>query len=396
MKKFTLSSFLMIQAGLTLAQWTNTGCPTGSLGTYDMAVSGGKLLTVCPKGIFSTTDGSTWNNAFTGITVTSGYTFTQSLKAFGDTLYAGASAPNLYISTDHGDNWTLIPTSSFLFSAKITSIYKNGSVLIFGGDSNAGTRYSTNLGSSWTASTYPSGSDINNSVGYDIVELDGVLYCCSFKNVFQSTDNGINWTQITTAPTIPSSGTSLCKINGGLLLSIYGDGVYRSTDAGGTWTKVLGGPLGTTSNNIARVHYEGGIAFAGGALGQVHYSADNGLTWTDITETGIAGSDVVQSFRLYNGDLYAGSNTSVYRRSFAVSVNEKEKAPSFSVFPNPSSTYVEIQGGGVNTVYRFYDMTSRLVKTAVVNGSGRIDISGMNKGVYILSDGTSSYRLVVE
>ncbi len=376
---------LILSSNLVFSQWVNTNC-SGSGAAYDMIEAGGKLL-VARGGVYSTADGSTWSSVSTGATFGS----CRTLKNFGSTLYAGYNGSSFYTSTNDGASWTALNGKSGLTTVYSTSLFKNSSVLIYGVDNGSGaTYYSADNGTSWSTSNYNYGSGAQQGFEktcYDIVELNGTLFHSTYKYLFKSTNSGATWTVVATSPTItPGSVTSLCKINGGLLLSIYGSGVYRTVDDGATWTKVLGGGLGTLSNNMTRVYYENGVAIAGGASSQVYISTDNGLNWTDISETGINTGDAVQSIQLFDNAIYVGTNTNVYKRAYTSAVGIKENSElTFSVHPNPTKEFLHLNGNDFCNTYSY--KISAVNGKSVRNGSTNepaIKVSDLEPGIYFI------------
>jgi photosystem II stability/assembly factor-like uncharacterized protein len=390
-KNYIFTALLLTSLNSVFGQWTSTGCPAPFTTAYDIAVSGDKLLVAKDQGVYRTSDGTTWTEEVNGISEFMGYSFAKSLKNFGGTLYLGTYATDLYTSTDDGSNWVTLPGKSGLGSAKVTSIFKNNSVLIYGTDNGSGsTYYSTDNGSTWNTSQFDYGSGLQQgfeSVQYDIVELDGNLYMSTLKDFFKSTDNGATWILQTTAPAIPDGGTtSLTVINGGLLLAISGNGVHRTMDGGATWTKVLGGATGALDNNITRVYYENGVALAGGGLGIVYLSEDNGATWTDITETGIATAYVL-SFKIWNGKIYAGTMYDVYSRPYTSTASLKtleNEVISISIFPNPASSIINVEAN-ISSSYQIVNLLGHVVQEGTLNqGQNKLNIENIAKGNYLL------------
>ncbi|MCC6837262.1 MAG: T9SS type A sorting domain-containing protein [Bacteroidia bacterium] len=392
-----LAAIVLSASTPVFSQWTNTNC-TGSGTTYDMTTAGGKLLVARGNsGVISTTDGTTWATENVGTTGSF-----RSMKNFGGTLYSSTNGSSLFTSTDNGSSWTSLPGKSGLVSVQSSSVYKNGSVLIYGTNSgSASTYYSTNGGSTWSTSQFNYGSGLQQgfeAAQYDIVELNGDLYFASLNDLFKSTDQGATWSVVTTAPNI-SNGTvtSLCAINGGLLLTIYGGGVHRSLDGGNTWTMVLGGPLGTLTNNMTRAYYEYSTAFVGGAVGQVYMSSDNGATWTDISETGINTGDVVQSIKIFSGNVYIGTNTNVYKRVLTgVGINEHETA-FFSVYPNPANDVLHVNlSDNRETAIQMFDVLGKQVFIKETNGQSqdKIDLSFLPKGIYFLRINNKTEKII--
>ncbi len=401
MKKilYTFSALLFIST-TTSAQWVNTNYP-GQGASVDMAVVDNKLFVasihISNGGLYTTLDGDTWN------ILTDVGSGANTVKVFDDVLYVGKAFGNqLYTSSDVGQNWTNIPTMN-PSSGVVNSIYKNGSILIYGDDGlypspPQGTYFSVDNGNTWTASTYPPSS--NKTTTRDIVELNGKLYCPrSAQTILKSDDNGANWEEVTTSPNTVST---LCTINGGLLAGGSSIGVHRSVDGGTTWTQVLGGPVGDPKNHIYRVHYENGIAFACGGQGLIYQSDDNGLTWTDISISGLPLEEYVQSIKIFNGELYAGTFYSVYKRDFGSStglVPTAKETFSFAVYPNPANDFVTITNIPNGSTVKVTDITGKVVYSSVAKGEQTvISTSNFVNGVYIIqveNNGAVAHRKLV-
>ena len=378
-----LTGLLVCVTNQIFSQWINTNC-SGSGTAYDMIEAGGKLI-VARGGVYSTTDGQNWSGISTGATFGS----CRTLKNFNGSIYAGYTGSDFYTSTNNGTSWTSLSGKSGLASVYSTSLYKNTNVIIYGINNGSGsTYYSTNNGTTWGTSQYNYGSGAQQgfeNTCYDIVELNGILFHSTYKYLFKSTNSGATWSVVATAPSIsPGTVTSLCKINGGLLLSIYGSGVYRTTDDGATWTKVLGGPLGTLSNNMTRLYYENGVAIAGGASSQVYVSTDNGVNWADITDTGMNTGDVVQSIKIFDNYIYVGTNTNVYKKVYDVGVRENQKI-NFSIHPNPANNLIKFEGLNsiIRATIRITNTNDTSVKEAKIIDNS-IDISELPGGIYLI------------
>ncbi len=375
MKNFLLSLLLLV-SGSAFGQWTQVG---SAVIITDLEVMNNELFMVSTT-VQKSTDGNTFSAASTGI---SGVV--KALVVADGQLYAGTNGSNWHTTTNQGQSWTVVPGRTGLISVGASTFWKSGSNMVYGTDGNGGLHYSSNGGSSWAGADMPSAA--NKSIGKHITALGSDLFACTLNGVVKSSDNGQTWTSLNGVPTFSGTGTSLCAVNGGLLLSIYGNGVYRSMDAGTTWTRVLGGSLGTLSNNISRLKYQNGIAFAGGALGQVHYSSDNGATWTEIQNTGMGSAIIVQCLAYFNGHLYAGTNLYLYKMplSIASSVNEAETVQ-HSAYPNPTSDVLNLswQSGHYNQLL-LRDVQGRLIQQAPLDPqatSTQLDVQSWAPGLY--------------
>jgi len=274
----------------------------------------------------STDDGATWAE-FT--TIRSGYTVGSMIQAPGTsyqpmgTVYASVG-DSIYQSQDLGGTW-----SSYRFNSTgglLADIVQlaNGNVLAV---SNSFDRIfkSTNNGMTWDASTggtlvkQSSGlSGIAQAVNGDVLVTNaGAQGFPSDGKVYKSTDNGTNWDSGTIVGTgMDEQLTAIHTLaNGTMLCSNSQAHIYQSINNGISWTT-----LSTISGMIFRV-----LAIVQKANGQVfvltegmgttiYKSTDNGATWDSGTV--VVGMYQPQDMTvLLNGDLLLIENTSgrVYR-----------------------------------------------------------------------------------
>lgn len=376
---------------MTAQTWENTNC-LGMDVVYDLTASGGKLIVARGgSGIISSSDGTTWTNETVGATGSF-----RSIKIFGSTLYTASNASNIYTSENNGVSWNLLGGKSGLESVYMTTFFKNNSVMVYSTSSgSASTYYSNDDGSTWSVSQfdYGSGPQSGFEAGQkNIIELDGVLYFSSLKDVFKSTDNGATWSVVSTAPNIPDGTvTSLCATDDALILTIYGYGTHKSTDGGLTWTMILGGSFGTLTNNMTIAYYYNGYLFVGGALGMVYVSEDDGANWTEMN---IGGIEIVQCFHYFNGYIYAGTNSNLHRYEYAMStVNMDEEIPNtFNVFPNPTTGLITIENDTFTT-FDIINVNGEVVHTGSTS-LRTIDLSAQPQGVYFLRVNNQVVKIV--
>lgn len=376
MKNFLLAAGLLCSSALS-AQWTQVGT---ALSISDLEVVNNNLF-MSALTIQKSTDGENFTAATTGISGS-----VKSLVFVDGEMFAGTNGSNWYRSADLGQSWTPMPGRSGLIPVGASSLWKSGNHIVYGTDGNGGLHYSSNGGSSWVGADMPTAA--NKTIGKNITALGSELFACTLNGVVKSSDNGQTWTAVSGLPTFSGSATSMCAVNGGLLLSIYGDGVYRSMDAGSSWTKVLGGSLGTMSNNITRLKYQNGIAFAGGAASQVQYSTDNGSTWIEIPSTGMMGPVLIlQSLAYFNGHVYAGTNLYLYKiqLSIASSVADAETIE-HSAYPNPTTDLLNLnwQKGSFNQL-QVRDLQGRLVSEQALDAlsnQAQINVQSWAPGLY--------------
>ena len=98
---------------------------------------------------------------------------------------------------------------------------------------------------------------------------------------------------------------------------------------------------------------------------------------------------------LFNGIVYgfgpAESISEAYKYDLANQVSSTEEENSklqLSIQPNPANDYIQINTGEANSTggnFRIYDITGKQVMKIDSNNQERIDISGLENGLYILS-----------
>lgn len=150
----------------------------------------------------------------------------------------------------------------------------------------------------------------------------------------------------------------------------------------------------TRKGHIALYQFENGVwNQKGSVIGGVDTNDEFGtsVAINDSDGTIIAGG---APFADENGKDSSG-HTRVYDLSVPLNVNTFNFDDAISVYPNPSSTKISIQGITVKNV-DFFDINGKNVKTA---SSETIDISNLNSGIYFLKiesdNNTFSYKKLV-
>src|SRR2546428_1609560 len=120
-----------------------------------------------------------------------------------------------------------------------------------------------------------------------------LIYAATSFGLYQSTDAGNNWT-------LALSGTATDVITepmnfSAVYAAFYGDGIYKSTNSGASFTQLSGGL--PTSNLVGRIELAilpsapqtvfAAIATPAGNLLGLFKSTDAGVTWTELSATGI-------------------------------------------------------------------------------------------------------------
>ncbi len=271
-------------------------------------VSGVLFLASDRVGVLRSDDrGETWYSANNGITTldigtvavhTNGTVFVGTDK---DST-SGVSDRYIYSSSDDGQSWTQVFTSSL--AAQLFAFNSAGDV--FASIGGSGLIRSKDIGATWIA--------VNNGLrslyvlGLAFDSNDQAFAGTHCAGVFRSNDNGANWV---TANGDLKYTTILALVvkpgNGHVFAGTHCGGVFRSNDSGGTWPWV---GLQGKGINALTVNAQGAI-FAGtggftalGSMGDIYRSSDDGTTWQNVSPD----NDSFNSFAVSStGDIYAGT-----------------------------------------------------------------------------------------
>ena len=156
--------------------WTSSRVPTGNmLSTSFSCDSANRLyLGFGGAGVYrSLDDGATWTPASTGLSGTQGDI--RFIAAKDSTLLFACSVAGLLRSSNHGDSWTLLPSTS---DARSLFIDMNGGLLLSLGNGNL--LRSTNNGDAWTI--------VSTGTVFNALQVDaaGVLWGASGTGLYRN------------------------------------------------------------------------------------------------------------------------------------------------------------------------------------------------------------------
>lgn len=153
-----------------------------------------------------------------------------------------------------------------------------------------------------TNNTFQSNSIMNQSIGGSIVpwsvpvlidkEDHNTLYT-GFADVWRSTDQGANWTNISSGG-FGNGGSSRIEFlvqsqsHPDVIYGAHGGGLVKSTDRGNTWTSLPGAPIFINNRFTSFVIHPNNpdsLWSINGALDGVVQSIDGGLNWTNVPGT---------------------------------------------------------------------------------------------------------------
>jgi photosystem II stability/assembly factor-like uncharacterized protein len=149
----------------------------------------------------------------------------------------------------------------------------NGTLYV--GTIDSGIYYSTDLGNEW------SNSSLN---GYNINSINaspnGYVYATTGQLIFKSTDQGLNWIQITNG--LPAAYLKqVTSSSEDLVFLATSEGLYRSIDYGANWERIDSGFFSNYVKGL-NISLDGNIyAYLDS---NIYRSPDNGLSWIELND----------------------------------------------------------------------------------------------------------------
>lgn len=278
---FFFIMFALFATELT-AQWSKCKCLYRD-NVYSFTAIENMFFAGTNAGIIRSTDGGlTWENKSSGLL---NYTV-MAMATVDNIIYAGTQF-GLFRSSDKGETWL----GTTLSSAKISYLLTSKSDLYI----NLGTSlYRSKKGSKpeLFSINMPSDSIV------DIVANDSVIYVSGKKGIYRTTDDGFNWSDITTS--LPKSKKIVFgQSHGKVYAGVEGDGIYKTT-IGLVWNKVFDKQNGNIVEIIST--NEKVIALC---ENEIFISTDDGSTWKK--EQDIVGNVVQQAIIEHRENLIVGT-----------------------------------------------------------------------------------------
>lgn len=425
------------------ASWspTNTGIPdmpfpTGLPHNYpsmeDLNVSGSAVIACSVDGLYrSTNNGASWSGSNGGILGND----ILSIVSNGSVAFAASARNGVYTSTNFGTTWNR--SNNGLTSWDINAATVSGSS-VFVSASYEHVFRSDNNGASWISASSGIPSEVMQ-LTHDSTRVLALTNGAPATpaGIYQTVDNGLNWTEIPTGFAVSMStvsstntklyvgtwtgkvmysnnnGSSWSDISSGLpavkINSIHisgsnlyagtdGFGVYKSTNNGASWTAFNSGLGNLYVNDIEQY---GSVIYAGTWGGGIYTSSVSGSAWSSYN--GGLNDLYVRSLSTETATLYAGTDAGAYAAPFAVLGIETFALQGVEVYPNPSSGLIQLRTNfdqkvsisiinvSGDEVYRYEGNSSEIQN---------IDLSRTAKGIYLFSletdKGIARKKLVIQ
>ena len=311
--------------------------------------------------------GTTWTSSALG----SNYFPTSFQALSSDTAWIsinyknGSVAQNWYGSllktTDGGNTWTSNSSIPFDSTSYVDMVHffnsNNGVAFADGSNGSFEVYFTTNGGTSWSASIVPpplSGEYCNEN--HYCVYANNIWITSSEGRVLHSTDKGVNWTvsQIDAFSFPVVYRVAFYDAMEGVAVmyddnsnSIYD--TYRTHDGGSTWSSqgysgtpfqaFYGGLFIVPGSNVLIAN--GSAEFVFGSS----YSLDSGLTWTIIDGNAYGAIDGKGWNSLWTGQYTATIGVGGVAKwdGVPLGIKQNETAFNFSISPNPSNGKITLE-----------------------------------------------------
>jgi len=206
-------------------------------------------------------------------------------------LYASCSGYGFIRSSDEGNTW--IQLSSTLTPRSI-AVNNNG--YIFAGINTGSLYRSTNNGLNWEIVNYGA-----NGVRKILLKHNGVIFTAFPPYVNFSTDNGTTWSRIT--PMGMAGANDMSLDSSGNLLICNSNGVFKTSNDGVNWLQIC-----TIPSLISIAVSGNGTIFVGNSYGIIYISGDNGANWAVALNQEVpgGGSSVMDILIKPDGKIFAG------------------------------------------------------------------------------------------
>jgi len=335
--------------------WSSAGSDTGGQGWYDLVIAAdpddAEVITVGGVNTWGSADGGLtwdlkahWSGASGAVTVHAD----KHLLEYNDGILWEGNDGGIYQSSDNGETWT-DKTSDMV----ISQMYKVGIAetddRVIAGLQDNGTKLRSNAGN-WTDEVGGDGMDCainpnNSSVMYGSIQYGALR---------RSTNAGGSWSSI--KPNIPGNPNGawvtpyiLDPSNPTTIIAGYKD-VWRSTNQGTEWTQIST-DLSTSNLTYLAISPTNSDYIYAGKSGSLYRTTDGGTTWNTMTVPG--GSTAMVKVSPSNPEtLYAVRSSFSNGNKVYKSTNGGSSWSNISGdLPNLYANCIAIHDDGEETIY---------------------------------------------
>jgi hypothetical protein len=160
----------------------------------------------------------------------------------------------------------------------------------------------------------------------------------------------------------------------------------------------LGGLNISFENNISDIS-EPSFIYNQNAISAVNKQINNyriGMAFSEAPENGTVVLRIPLTFnhnQSLNMEIVENASKRIYQLNAVTGVNNIKNA-SIKIYPNPTNDFIYFEGLKEDNIVNIYDVQGKIVVTKLINEKGSIDLSGLNKGVYVVKIANSVQRIV--
>ena len=200
--------------------------------------------------------------------------------------YAIGFAGTFMKTTNAGTTWTFDHKAGGQFLAytgQSTNMYdahffnQSTGVVVGSASVNGGIVRTTNGGTTWDTAY---SSTVTTGIFYQVQFLNsttGYAVGTTTPKIFVTTNAGVTWTGLATAPTTTMYDIHAFDANN-LIVTTTSGNVQKSTDAGATWSAVIS--TGNTSINYKMHFTDNNLGYVAGSGGKFAFTTNTGTNWT--------------------------------------------------------------------------------------------------------------------
>lgn len=225
----------------------------------------------------------------------------------GDTLYCADNGGSIFISFDHGYNWSFLNNPQHNMGV-ISSLYYYDSKLFAGWSSS--TMMSTDGGISWSLCQELSGTNLFYVFRDSLYAgtSNGIFLYNSTTNSWTVKNNGLS----TNPENIYRNIRCFAKLDSILFCGTLVDGMYTSNDHGDNWVKaILPNSIGETHIIKIASYHDTIFATTNNNDRNLFISSDTGKTWSNIAFA--RDDNSFYDMIIYNNQLLISTNKGIYK-----------------------------------------------------------------------------------
>lgn len=296
--------------------WTTVFSDSINYDMLSLYTFGSELYAGSQKGAFRSVDtGTTWTAFNAGLTIAQG--FLRFLWSTGSIQFMGTYGCGFHRSSDYGSTWTWIePVIPHYYLYSPDRFARIGNNLFLAINSYIGVARSTDNGCNWTEIT---SGKIGDYAIKSIAATSKNLYAATVADsiftffLFRANESGTGWTKVTSG-NYNQNLRFIAASRTNLFASMAGDGLYvLAPDSSGDWLRIDAGlPV---QCEVTKFVENGTDIFIGIDIGQYgggfYYSADGGMSWTQ-KNTGLANEPRIRSIAANDDYVFTLATDTAY------------------------------------------------------------------------------------